>query len=482
MLSSFLALMRRSRSAPEGRIRPLCIVLAAAFVLATGTPMARPGSALAEDGGRLQPDDFVYLGAFRLPETGQRPTTFDYAGNGMAFNPMGDDKGGSDGFPGSLILTGHERIPGDVPDGDQLAEVSIPAPVRSKSPDRLATARLLRGFTDTFAGRFPGMSELPTIGLAYLDRPATGPKLHVAWGQHFEPDPPEPTHAWLDLDLTPASFRGAWFIGRESFYSVNGYLFEIPQDWADAHVGGRPLATGRFRDGGWSGMGPALMAYRPWTDSAGTPPADGAHLTPVTLLHYRSSTETEAIEGALQGYQQPDEWEGAAWITTKSGKSAVLFAGTKGVGAKYWYGFVNPAGPEQPCVYQEVVGQYPACRLADGAACPARDLVECKGHDGARGWWSSAFEARFMLYDPAELAEVAAGRRKPYEPQPYAHMRIDQALRLDVDPSVADWIGSGAQRRQRIGPIAYDRAHQLLYVIELFGDGAKPLIHVWRID
>lgn len=465
-------LHRAFRPSSLGILGALCLILA--------------GAAARAQEARLQPGDFTYLGAFRLPETGERPATFDYAGNGMAFNPLGDPQGAKDGFPGSLILTGHERIPFDVPDGDQLAEVSIPKPVPSKSLDRLATAKLLRGFTDTLGRLFPAMAELPTVGLAYLDRPQTGPRIHVAFGQHFEPDPPQPTHGSFALDLSPGSAAGAWFIGAESFYAVNGYLMEIPEDWAKAHVGGRPLATGRFRDGGWSGMGPALFAYAPWDMSgstAGKPPKPGAHLDAVPLLHYPSSTETEEVAGALRNYQQPDEWEGAAWLTTRSGKSAVLFAGTKGIGAKYWYGFVNPAGPDKPCVYQEVVGQYPVCRLAgSGKLCPQADLTECRGHDDARGWWSAAFQAQFILYDPADLAKVAAGKLKPNAPQPYAAIVVDNALRLAAGRDVADWVGSGPQRRQRIGPVAYDRAGQLLYVAELFGDGARPLIHVWRVE
>jgi hypothetical protein len=42
------------------------------------------------------------------------------------------------------------------------------------------------------------------------------------------------------------------------------------------------------------------------------------------------------------GYQHPDEWGGGAWLTTDSGKGAVLFAGTKSNGEKYWYGYINP--------------------------------------------------------------------------------------------------------------------------------------------
>jgi len=449
-------------------------------ICVAGMLIAQPAMA---DMTRLQASDFTYLGAFRLPDTGKpRPQMFDYGGNGMAFNPKGDPKGGNDGFPGSLIMTGHERISGEVPNGDQLAEVAIPGPVKSKDLGALKTAKMLNGFIDTFARRFVNRQEIPTVGLAYLDRPETGAKIHVTFGQHVEEEP-NPTHAWFDPDLSPDSVRGAWFIDDASFYSVTKYVFEIPQDWADKYVNGMPLATGRFREGGWSGMGVSLFAYRPWMDKQGTPFADGTHLKAVTLLLYPNSRETESTAVSMHGFHMPDDWGGGAWITTKSGKTAVLFAGTKGVGKKYWYGFVNPAGPDKPCVFQEVVGQYPACRnAADGSLCPREDLTECQGHDGNRGWWDAAYQAQFMFFDPDDLARVAAGKMQPSDPQPYASMSIDSALRLQVDPSLVDWVGTGVQRRQRIGAVAYDRANQLLYVQELFGDGAKPLIHVWRIQ
>jgi len=38
------------------------------------------------------------------------------------------------------------------------------------------------------------------------------------------------------------------------------------------------------------------------------------------------------------------------------------------------------------------------------------------------------------------------------------------------------------QRRNRIGDVAYDRANGLLYILELFADGAKPVVHVWRVN
>ena len=276
--------------------------------------------------------------------------------------------------------------------------------------------------------------------------------------------------------------QGTWFIGNQSLYSVNGYLFEIPADWADQHAQGRYLGTGRYRDGGWSGMGPALFAYRPWTDESGTPAPSGTHLAETALLLYEKSNNTENIERCLTGYQHADEWEGGAWITTSTGKTGILFAGTKGAGAKYWYGYVNPAGADHPCVDGDFVGQFTVCRLANGAPCPASDLIECAGHTSQRGWWSAHFDAQLIFYDPADLARVAAGQMQSWEPQPYAVLDIDPHLFLNPAGIEPDMLGTGVQRRYRLGDVAFDRSHGLLYVLELFADEAKPIVHVWRIQ
>ncbi|MCB9946891.1 MAG: hypothetical protein H6842_03565 [Rhodospirillaceae bacterium] len=441
---------------------------------------ALAGQAAAD--GMIAPGELVYQGAFRLPAGAERPQTFDYAGNAMTVNPAGDPSGSGDGYPGSLFLTGHERMPyGELPDGDQVAEVGIPAPVRTGAVSALPRAHFIQTFHEVTGGMFAGMDEIPRVGMLYLDRPETGPLLHLAWGQHFEPEPPMPTHAWVSPALDRPDHAGPWFIDDASFYSINDYMLDIPQAWADAHAQGRVIGTGRFRDGGWSGMGPALYAYRPWTDAAGTPAPAGTRLGATTLLLYRSSTETDAIEQALTGYQHPDEWQGAAWLTTADGRSAVLFAGTKGTGARYWYGYTHPAGPDHPCVDTDFVGQFPVCRFADGTPCPPSDLQGCQGHNDTRGWWSSRFDAQFLLYDPADLAAVADGRMATWAPQPYAVIDIDEHLFLTegVEPAM---LGSGVQRRLRIGDAAFDRRHGLLYLLELFADGPAPVVHVWRVQ
>lgn len=435
-------------------------------------------------GPRPQPADFQYLGAFRLPGGDTPPLTFAYGGNAMTHSPDGDP-GNTDAYPGSLFVMGHDRIAyGGLPDGNQVAEISIPEPRVAANTQDLPVASFLQDFQDVTAGWFTQMEEIPKVGLAYLNHPATGPKIHLTWGQHLQP-PDQPSQAWFSPDLTHPQFTGAWFIGNQNLYSVNGYLFTLPTAWADTHVQGRYLATGRMRDGGQGGMGPTLFAYRPW-QADGSPPPSGTRLEETPLLLYENVYHTNEITRAMNGYQHPDEWEGGAWINTPSGKSAVLFAGTKATGDKYWYGYMNPRGPEYPCVDSHAT-DFTTCRLANGAPCPASDLVGCCDElqetcISGRGWWSTRFDAMFILYDPAELALVAAGQLEPWQPQPYASVDIDPQLYLNPPEWDRRLVGTGDQRRYRVGAVAHDRAHGLLYVLEQLADGGKPVVHVWRIE
>jgi hypothetical protein len=433
----------------------------------------------------LRPEDFSYLGAFRLPDDGDRPNTFAYGGEAMTFNPSGNPDGPSDGFPGSLFVMGHNRIPyGELPDGNKIAEITIPVPKKSQLVSDLNQAEFLQPFSNIDAGFFSNLDEIPRVGMQYLDNPATGPIIHITWGQHFQEDSTfmVPSQAWFATDLSSPNMQGSWYIGNQSFYSTNDYLFEIPLEWAKQYLGGSSLATGRFRDGGWSGMGPCLFAYCPWVDDYGTPADSGSRLEEKVLLLYESSLNTPDIIRCLNGYQHGDEWTGGAWITTQSGKSAVLFAGTKSSGDLYWYGYLHPDGPEYACVENEFIGQFTLCRMADGTPYPDERSAVCSNPTSNRGWWSSHFNARFILYDPMDLIKVATGELESYQPQPYTFLDIDDYLFLNLMGIELEMLGTGVQRRYRLGDITYDRANGLLYVLELFADEAKPVIHVWQIQ
>jgi len=432
---------------------------------------------------RIEVNAFKYLGAFRLPGGDIPPRTFAYGGNAMTFNADGDHGGASDGFPGSLFIMGHDRQAwGSLPDGNQVAEISIPAPIINKKLESLPHAAFIQDFHDVAAGSFTALEEIPRVGMHYLNHPATGPKIHLCWGQHMQFDE-TPSHAWINSTLKTPDLKGTWFIGRQNLYSVNGYLFGIPEEWADAYTGGRYIATGRMRDGGWSGRGPALFAYHPWIDEKGTPAPAGTRLEEIALLRYESSLVDSSVrDRSMNGYQHPDEWEGGAWLTTPSGKSAVLFAGTKGTGAKYWYGWINPVGQEHPCVDIESDDRFALCRLADGRPCPEEDFGGCKNHNNSRGWWSSEFQAQFILYDTHGLAQVSSGRLPPWAPQPYAFIILDPYLFHNPHGVETEMLSTGKQRRYRLGDVAYDPDRRHLFVLELFADGAKPVVHVWKVQ
>ncbi|MBI4671495.1 MAG: hypothetical protein HY741_07495, partial [Chloroflexi bacterium] len=179
-------------------------------------PLVATGPGIIEPTQRIQPGDLQYLGAFRLPDDAARPRTFEYGGNAMTFNPDGDPGGANDGFPGSLFVTGHERMAyGELPDGNQVAEINIPAPLNSRDVSALNQSAFLQNFQNVAQGFFVGLDEIPRVGMAYLNTSATGPKIHLAWGQHLQPDPPVASHAWFDPNLAAPNLRGTWFIGNQ---------------------------------------------------------------------------------------------------------------------------------------------------------------------------------------------------------------------------------------------------------------------------
>jgi len=406
--------------------------------------MSPPDSAAAPLPGRLiQPDDLVYRGAFRMPDA-PGDTDWEWGGTAMTYYPGGDPEGPADGYPGSLFATGHDQF-------QQVSEISIPVPLVSpaKNLSELNVARNIQPFHDIRGALVDAATlELPRAGLAYLPAQGaqTSDKLHFCWGEHYQ-DERVVSHGWCELDLANPRAAGGWYLGNYSNYSTNGYLFDIPAEWAAQYTPGKLLATGRFRDGGWSGQGPTLFAYGPWNE--GNPPPPGATLgcTPL-LLYTRSDDFDTPTPHTMNGYHHSDEWSGGAWLTAGNA-AAVIFVGTKGLG-ECWYGFANGVRwPDEP--------PYPP--IPD----PPND---------ERGWWSTRFAARILFYDPADLAAVAQQRAPPYHPQPYAYLDVDSYL-FNV---------RSAQQKHRLGAAAYDRANRRLYVLEMRADADRPLAHVWSVS
>ena len=379
---------------------------------------------------RLTPADLEYQGGFRLPrDTSGDSWEWSGTAGGMAFRPDGDPGGGDDGYPGSLYITGHAwRM--------QVAEVSIPAPAVSADAGArgLPEAETIQNFHPV-PGRLWKVEDLEIMraGLAFVPADTGTPaRLFFCCAQHIQED--GPSHGCCGPELSRNDTWGPWRIGNLRIYSVNDYLFRIPRSWARRNTPGMFLVTGRFRDGGWSGQGPSLVALG--TDMGANLPDAGSRLDALPLLMYTSTEDYDAPQFVMEGYHHSDEWSGGAWIEF-SGMRAVIFVGTKGRG-NCWYGDRNG-----PC-------------------------LDCREE---RGWWSDRFEGGFLFYDPDDFAAVARGEAAPHEPQPYDFMVVD--ARLFHVNSQQEW--------HHLGPCAWDESGGYFYVAEPHADGDRSVIHVWKV-
>jgi len=372
---------------------------------------------------RIMPDDFVYAGAFRLPDVHPE---HGWKWSGQALTFAADRPGGS------LYGTGHDHL-------QHVSQISIPKPVISKTKNlkELPVAKTLRPFADV-RGKMFGEMEQPRAGLTVL-----GERLYFCFAPHLDETGRGATHGSCPLTLKQPS-AGPWRVGDEVAYVTADYMTTIPVDWAKAHVGGMRVATGRFRDGGQGAMGPALFAIDP--APGGKTPAAKAKIPCKTLLRY-SAVDAEPPRHALKDYHHADEWFGAIWMSSGS-RAAVAIVGSKGKG-KCWYGFANGVvWPEE--------GPWPAVPAAP---------------NDQRGWWSTSYSGQALLYDPADLAAVAAGKKKPHEPQPYAALVMDEQL----------YTLKARRAQQYVGAAAFDAGGGRLFVMEILADDDRPIVHVWQL-
>lgn len=171
-----------------------------------------------EDGALILPADFTYVGAFRLPGEGDTPPqTFAYGGNAMTFKPDGDP-GNTDGFPGSLFITGHDRVAyGAVSDGSQFAEVTIPVPVNSRDIADLPYASSIQGFHNVILYR---VSDLEKVANGTLQSWQPQPYAVIDIDPFLYLDPP----AWDAFELGWGDQRRNR-IGAVAFDRKNGFLY-----------------------------------------------------------------------------------------------------------------------------------------------------------------------------------------------------------------------------------------------------------------
>src|SRR5262249_26642263 len=130
-----------SRRANVGSTIPAAAPSPAAAGPSGGQPAA------PSDARLLQPDNLVYLGAFRVPDASSDDSAgFSFGGGPIAYNPNNN----------SLFIGSIDNL---------IAEVSIPTPVVSDNPADMPFAALLQPLADPTEGQLNDLSGGDLINL-----------------------------------------------------------------------------------------------------------------------------------------------------------------------------------------------------------------------------------------------------------------------------------------------------------------------------
>ncbi len=416
-----------------------------------------PGPGTVGRGDRLQPADFTYEGAFRLPDD------FNWGALGLSFHPDGN------GGTGSLLVTGFE-LPSDPahpgescwnPTWDCYAfygEVTIPTPAVETNWENLPQATLTGGMTPFDGGlastvhrEYVFVSDIeyvPQRGSQTSDKLYGSINLWYAEGAVGEDTFPT---VWMaNLDGTDA--QGMFHVGPVAtpFHGrkMGSYLFTTPTWYADQYLGGRTLVTGRARGtpvgsepvttrGG--SQGPTLFAFHPFdTDN---PTGD---LDALPMLYYRvkfpgcaGPNVGDPDECDYPGYTMCDDWTGGAFAGSGT-KNAIMLLGYKGLGDNCYD--EPPVDCEDPC-----------------------------GDD--HGYHCNPYERQVVFYDVHELGHSALGQQDPWLVLPYAVWRPPQFY---LSENLC-W---------NMGGMAFDARNRRLFMVERgLGEGEmnSAVVHVWSL-
>jgi hypothetical protein len=364
-----------------------------------------------------------YAGAFRLPAAGATGDDFSYGGTPIAYNPAANS-----------LFVGSRR--------GSLAEVTIPAPVKSTELRDLPVAGYLQAFADPTEGQRTQISPTDVVlgGLLVF-----GGRLYGTGSIYYDATNEQTaSHYTRSLNLSMSSFKGMYTLaerGKTGF--VAGYLAAVPPEW-QLPLGGAAI-TGQccvpiISRTSW---GPAAFAWNPDRLGMGNP------LLAIPLVYY---TEDHATLGTWSAsgerFGATTQLGGAAFI---AGTRTALFVGLNGTGS-FCYG--NGTNNEA--------------------------LAGSHGSDGARYCYdptnsykgAHAYPYRYQLwaYDLNDFASVKAGRKKPWDVLPYA-----------VWPFTLPFGGYPTP----IGGVGYDALRQLVYISQLRADqdgyAFRPIIHVFHI-
>ena len=478
LADAILAIQICAGNSPSGVVRAADINQDNRIGLAEAIYALQTAAGLTGGSGDLvQPEDFQYLGAFRLPDD------FNWGARGMSYYP-----GGASGS-GSLLITTSEAL--RTPDGTAcyeglsncaayFAEVAIPDPVKATEWTALPEASFLTQpatFDDGLVQTVHPAHAFVT-GIQYVTRQGSQAtdKIYGSLNEWY----PEgdfandsfPTIWFSDLDGSDA--KGVFHVGPKADPLYHGrkmgdFLFMVPTWYADQHLGGRTLVTGRSRGtpagdspelttmGG--SQGPTLFAFRPLTSDN---PPESEEIDALPMLYYRVKypgcagpdigAGSTPADCDYPGFSMCDSWSGGSFIGTRD-KNAIVLLGHKGA---------------TNCYYCDETGTDPECHVSPA---PAECVRYCNED---RGYHCGPYQRQIIFYDTAKLASAAQGSISPWDIIPYDIWKP------------TDFFLTGDNVCGDVGGMAYDDATKRLFVIErglggYQGDNAA-VVHVWKVN
>lgn len=450
-------------------------ILLGLFLLSPVATFAQSSNVIHVDGKLLQPSDFTYLGAFRVPKSdlgGPQNQGLSYGGSVIAYNPINN----------SLYIVGHDH-------NQQVAEIGIPHIVNSSDINKLESATVLQKLVDITEGNRLNLkadgSPIKANGTKLGGLIIYGNKLLGSIYAYYDGGHQAvKSHYISSLDLSKSGdFTGIFEVGNKpspvpQAGFVGGYMTLIPAEWQTA-LGGKVL-TGQSSISilGRTSSGPAAFAFDP--DMLGPTPAPAT-----ALLYYPIKHQTIGTYYTSQTlYNKGSRHSG---VVFPSGTRSVIFTGVQGLG-KACYGPGTKIQSEQGNRYnlpppRNTCGGVPMTNTSDPCCY---DPVKLD-----KGSHAYPYVDYVWAYDALDLARVKRGgiiaddpspnlvdgisptSRETYKPwhiKPYAHWKIEFPTKQKGYS-----ISSGAS--------AYDESTKTLYWVQVQTDNfAYPIVHAFRIN
>ena len=397
--------------------------------------------------------NLLYRGTFRLPDMWDPAhplDNFEYGGTTIAFNPSRNTL-----WLGSFAQTTTELdIPLDIPPVRYGATVT-------DLPIAQVNSGLLTPFTDLTASKLEQVRAPDSFGAKTVvgGMLTDGTRAYVSAYDYYDGTGSQTLSHFIVNATSPGivSARGPFTVTTDPAVGtgfVDGYMERVPGKWQDA-LGGPAMAGNCCLNViSRTSWGPALFAIDP--SKIGFDPNIAKPLLYYPCFHDFDPTECHplAVWNETVPQNSVKVFNGTTAITGvvfPTGWRSVLFFGRQGIGA-FCYG---QGTSDRSKAFQPIDPNYP-------------DIVYCYDwiFPDQKGSHAPPYFNYVWAYDARDLQAVALGTKQPWEVLPYATWQLDFPF---FDDSA------------QLGGAAYDPKTNRIFVSEMFGDGTKPLIHVFSL-